>query len=110
VSPNTLANEVRFLNDAVAASKRRVDFVHLPLLDRTDLGYSAPLSDLKVGNAEVYLGLIHNMDTFKQRLDNARKYLREFKFAAPCGFGRISREQLQAVHDDHVKALDIFRH
>jgi len=108
-SPETLANEVRFLNDAVAVSKRHVDFVHLPMLDRSDVEYAAPLADLKVGKAEVYLGLIHNLGSFKQRLDNAHKYLHEFKIAAPCGFGRISPAQLQAVHDEHVKALEIFR-
>jgi hypothetical protein len=108
-APETLANEVRFLNDAVKVSKRRVDFVHLPMLNRVDVEYAAPLRDLAVGSSEVYLGLIHNMDSFERRLENARKYCSDFKIAAPCGFGRISPAQLEEVHDDHLKALEIFR-
>jgi hypothetical protein len=107
VQPSTLANSVRFLNEAVAAAKRKVDFVHLPTLNRTGAEYMAPLADLRVGGAEVYLGLIHNMESFKQRLDNARSYLQQFGIAAPCGFGRISPAELQAAFDDHVKALAI---
>ena len=109
VQPTTLANQVRFLNEAVAAAKRRVDFVHLPTLNRTDVEYMAPLADLKVGDAEVYLGLIHNMTSFRERLKNAHTYLPQFRIAAPCGFGRISPSELQAVFDDHIKALEIYR-
>ena len=108
VSPDTLANEVKFLNDAVAVSSRKVDFVHLPMLERTELEYAEPLADLNVAGAQVYLGMIHNMDTFQERLANARHYLSEFSIAAPCGFGRIPADVLQKRFDQHKKALEIF--
>ncbi|HTW86603.1 MAG TPA: hypothetical protein VMD75_01235 [Candidatus Binataceae bacterium] len=108
VQATTLANEVRFLNEAVARSKRHVDFVHLPTMNRTDDEYSSMLRDLKVGETEIYLGLIHNMESFKPRLAAARKYLKSFKIAAPCGFGRITPAQAQQVLKDHQQALAIF--
>jgi len=108
VPATTLANEVRFLSESVARSKRRVDFVHLPMMPRTDAEYSSALKDLKVGGADVYLGLIHNMESFKERLQVARRYLKNFKIAAPCGFGRITPAQANEVMKDHQRALEIF--
>ncbi len=108
VSPDTLANEVKFLNDTVAASPRKVDFVHLPMLDRADREYAQPLADLNVKDAEVYLGMIHNMGSFEERLANARHYLPEFSIAAPCGFGRIPADVLQKRFDQHQSALKSF--
>lgn len=108
VAPETIANEVKFLNDAVARSARAVDFVHLPMLNRTEPEYAAPLADLAVGDAEIYLGLIHNMDTFPVRLANARRYLKDFRIAAPCGFGRISSAELANLLGEHEQALEVF--
>lgn len=108
VAPDSIAYLVQFLNEAVARSRRRVDFVHLPMLNRTEPDYAAPLADLSVGDAEIYLGLIHNMDSFAERLANACRHLSRFKIAAPCGFGRISPAELQAVMDDHRKALELY--
>ena len=108
VQATTLANEVRFLSEAVARSKRKVDFVHLPMMNRADTEYSAALEDLKVGEADIYLGLIHNMESFKQRLGVARKHLKNFKIAAPCGFGRITPAQAQQAMKEHQQALEIF--
>lgn len=107
VKPDTIANEVRFLNDAVARSSRHVEFVHLPMLARTDEAYYAPLSDLAVRGADVYLGIIHGMDTFAQRVALARAHLDDFGIAAPCGFGRISPDALRAVLEEHARALDL---
>lgn len=108
VSPDTISNEVRFLNDAVARSTRKVDFVHLPMLDRSEPEYAAPLADLNVGDAEVYLGMIHNIDTFATRLANARRYLKDFAIAAPCGFGRITPDELAGIMREHEQALEAF--
>ena len=108
VEPETLAKQVKFVNDAVARSKRKVDFVHLPMLDRSDPEYATPLKDLEVNDAEIYLGLIHNMESFSVRLANARRCLPACKIAAPCGFGRIPPIQVQAVMDEHKEALGIY--
>ncbi|MGH7907506.1 MAG: hypothetical protein ACREP6_12860 [Candidatus Binataceae bacterium] len=104
----TLANEVRFLNEAVAHSKRRVDFVHLPMMNRSDVEYSQPLAELSTSGGDIYLGVIHNMESFERRLANARKFLPNFKIAAPCGFGRITPAEARQVFKDHQSALEIF--
>jgi hypothetical protein len=38
----------------------------------------------------------------------AHKYLKGFKIAAPCGFGRITPAQAQKALKDHQQALEIF--
>lgn len=105
VSPDTLEGQIKFLNEAVSVSKRKVDYVHLPMLNRTDLEYAEPLTRLSVGDAAVYLGLVHNMDTFKTRFANVQHYLDDFDLAAGCGFGRISRDELKIRFQEHKQAL-----
>jgi len=110
VSPKNLAMAVKFANAAVAASGRRVDFVHIPTLNTNDDAYYQPLRDLQVGDARVYLGLIHNMQDkarFCQRLALARKYLPDFGLGAPCGFGRENPETLPRLLQDHLDALEL---
>jgi hypothetical protein len=69
---------VKLANAVVAASGRRVDWIHLPVLDRSDDAFLAPLKDLNPQGARVYLGAIHNMARFKERIATARKYLPNF--------------------------------
>jgi methionine synthase II (cobalamin-independent) len=109
VKPTNSGRQVRFLNGAVAVSKRKVDYVHLPMIDDSSAEYAAPLKDLDVGKSDIFLGMIHNMKTFAERIREARKYLAEFKLAAPCGFGRISREELKVAMNDHKLALEMVR-
>jgi hypothetical protein len=47
------------LNAAIAASGRRVDFLHLPTLGTPDDAFFAPLERLRAPDAKVYLGAIH---------------------------------------------------
>ena len=89
-APDDLGAAVELANAFVAASGRRVDWIHLPVLNRTDDAFFAPLKNLKPHGARVYLGMIHNMETFDQRLAIARKYLPDFGVGAYCGFGRLS--------------------
>ncbi len=105
--PDDLGQAVRLANAFVAASGRRVDWIHLPVLDRSDDAFFAPLADLAPQNARVYLGAIHSMNTFAQRLAVARKYLPEFGLGAYCGFGRLSPSELPAVLADHLKAVEL---
>ena len=44
---------------------RRVDWVHIPTLDRTDDAFYAPLKRLDAKGARVYLGAVHTMATLK---------------------------------------------
>jgi hypothetical protein len=90
--PPDLTGSVILLNEAVAASGRRVDFVHLPTLGSAEDAFFAPLRDLDVAGAKVYLGAIHHMHAangLRRQLAAARKYLPQFGLAAPCGFGRV---------------------
>src|SRR5262249_11825890 len=42
---------------------------------------------IKAEGARVYLGAIHNMAGFEERIAMARKYLPKFGLGAYCGFG-----------------------
>jgi hypothetical protein len=97
---------VQLANAFVAASGRRVDWIHIPVLDRSDDAFFAPLRDLQPQGARVYLGAIHNMASFAQRVAAARKYLPDFGLGAYCGFGRMPVAELPAVLADHLKAVD----
>lgn len=107
--PDDLGPTVELINAAVEATGRRVDWVHIPALDRTDDAFYAPLSRLNPRGARVYLGLIHSMGNFKERLAAARKFLPDFGLAAYCGFGRTPPEELPQVMQDHLKALELDR-
>jgi hypothetical protein len=104
-APNDLGCAVDLANAAVAATGRRVDWVHVPTLDRTDDAFYAPLAKLDPNGARVYVGMIHSMPTFDQRLAVARKFLPDFGLAAYCGFGRTPPGELNQVLKDHLDAL-----
>ena len=81
--------------------------MHIPALDRSDEKFYAPLARLAPGDARIYLGLIHSMASFKQRLAAARRFLPAFGLAAYCGFGRIPPEELPQILEDHLTALKL---
>lgn len=103
-APDDLTGAVKMANAFVKHSVRRVDWLHLPVLDRSDEHFFSPLSYLKSGDARVYLGMIHNMEGFQQRLTTARKFLPEFGLAAYCGLGREDPAKLSMFLEDHLKA------
>ena len=104
-APNDLSATVRLANATVEAAGRRVDWIHIPVLDRSDDAFFAPLKDLKPKGARVYLGAIHHMDTFAQRIATARKYLPEFGVGAYCGFGRLPPSDMPKVLEEHRRAV-----
>lgn len=106
-APTSLDRAVALINASVKATRRRVDYVHVPTLDTVDDKFYSPLRDLDVDGARIYLGAIHNMATLKDRIAVARKYLPDFGLAAYCGFGRTRPEQMPQVLRDHLKALDV---
>lgn len=106
-APNDLGRAVDLVNAAIVSTGRRVDWVHIPALDRSDEEFYAPLARLTPAGARVYLGLIHSMASFKQRLAVARKFLPAFGLAAYCGFGRIPPEELPQILEDHLTALKL---
>ena len=107
--PPDLGRAVDLANAFVRASGRKVDWVHLPVLDREDEAFFAPLKGLKPKDARVYLGMIHHMDKFRERLNAARKYWSDFGVGAYCGFGRVPPAELPAILDDHLKAVEMAR-
>ena len=106
-APDDLGRTVELVNAAVARAGRRVDWVHIPTLDTLKEAFYAPLADLDVKGARVYLGAIHNMATLKARLDIARAFLPQFGLAAYCGFGRTPPEDLPRILQDHLAAVRI---
>ena len=58
---------------------------------------------------ESYLGLIHSMNTFRERLAAARRHLPDFGLAAYCGFGREPVSALPQILEDHLSAVRIAR-
>jgi hypothetical protein len=103
--PEDLSGAVEMANGLIEASGRRVDWIHIPVLDRSDDAFYAPLAGLKPQGARVYLGAIHNMERFPERIATARKYIKDFGVAAYCGMGRVPPADLPAVLDDHLKAI-----
>jgi hypothetical protein len=81
--------------------------VHIPVLDRSDDVFFAPLKDLRLQGARVYLGAIHNMPRFEARIATARKYLPAFGLGAYCGFGRLPASELPNVLADHLHAMEV---
>jgi hypothetical protein len=104
-APTDLSATVQLANATVAASGRRVDWIHIPILDAADDAFLAPLKELRPQGAKVYLGIVHNMERFATRLAAARKVLPDFGLAAYCGFGRIPPADMPAVLNEHVAAL-----
>ena len=105
-APADLSATVALANAVVEASGRRVDWIHIPVLPDAGDAFLAPLQNLKPGGARVYLGVVHHMDGFAVRIAAARKYLPQFGLAGYCGFGRIAPEQMPAVLDEHVRAIE----
>jgi hypothetical protein len=105
--PDDLGQAVKLANAVIAASGRKVDWIHIPVLDRSDDAFFAPLKDLQPKGARVYLGAIHTMSGFAERIATARKYLSGFGLGAYCGFGRMPPSQLPQVLADHLKAVEI---
>ena len=106
-APDDLAVAVAFANGAIGLAERRVDYLHLPALDRTDDAFYAPLARLELRGARLYLGLIHHLESFAERLAAARRYAPSFGLGAYCGLGRSDPATLDALLADHFAALRI---
>jgi len=94
-APADLSATVELANATVEASGRRVDWIHIPVLPDVGESFFAPLKNLKPRGARVYLGVVHHMDGFKDRMAMARKFLPDFGVAGYCGFGRVPPAELQ---------------
>lgn len=110
VEPTDLALSVRMLNEAAARAGRPLDFVHMPVpVNRSDDAYFAPLRDLRVGDARVFLGLVHyddGVEGTRARMKAAKKHLADFGIATECGFGRRRPETLPELLRIHRELAD----
>lgn len=106
---------VRMANEAVASSGRTVDFLHLAGSKTSrsdDDSFYAPLSELNVGDARVFLGLAMNVDGevgLKLREKTAHRYLTDFGVANYCGFGRQPGTDPIETLRVHRRLVDAFR-
>lgn len=106
VQPTDLALLTRMASESVAHFDRPIDWIHMPVpIDRDDDAYFAPLADLDVPDAQLFLGLIHPQDGMtgaRRRLEAARRFTRaRIGVATECGFGRrdpSTVRQLLALH------------
>lgn len=76
-------------------------------MNRRDDAFYVPLAGLKVGDARIYLGMIHRIDTLTERPSVVLKFPPEFSLGADCGFGRTRPAQLPQTLDEHIDALEI---
>lgn len=120
--PQDLTGVVLLLNHAVANTGRRVDFVHMPTVKSDGPDYFAPLADLKVNGARVYMGLIHALHDeggMQKQMEWIGRHIPDFGIAAPCGFGRgpgkmssqsglaTANAYMDGIIADHQKALTL---
>jgi hypothetical protein len=105
--PEDLSDAVNLGNALIEACGRRVNWIHVPMLDKVSDKFVAPLANLKPKGARVYLGAVHNMERFKERIGLASKYIRDFGVGAYCGFGRVPPAQMPQVLDEHLQAVKL---
>ncbi len=106
-APDSMDGAIELANAFIEGAGRKVDWMHIPVLDRTDASYYEALAGLRPLGANIYLGMVHNMENFETRFALARKHLPEFGVAAYCGFGRRRPEDLPQVLEEHLAALDV---
>ena len=110
--PPDLGPMVTCMNTMLDLSKRPVDFIHFPVLDKAGDDFYAPLKGLTTGGAKFYIGAIHNMadtDDYRRRLDQVSRYIANFGIGSPCGYGRLNPERLTGILADHLTALRLLK-
>ncbi len=106
-APADLSKTVELANRIIEVAGRPVSWMHLPVLDRSDDAFFAPLAKLRPQGARIYLGVIHNMSRYAARVAMARRYCKDFGVAAFCGFGRMSPSEMPQVLADHLRAAEL---
>ena len=112
VEPLDLSVVVRMANTACREVTRPIDYYHMPVpRNRDDEAYFAPLKDLAIDEAKLYLGLVHHTDGITgslRRVSTARKYVSGFGVATECGLSRRPKEtipELLRVHREVAAAM-----
>ena len=110
VQPKDSAILVEMMTGIAAATRRRIDFLHIPVpKDRTDDAYYAPLKAWKKpAGTGLYLGLLHHDDDTgdKARIAAARRVAQDFGLSAECGWGRTEPGRLPGLLKGHRIAAE----
>ena len=111
VQPKDSAILVEMMNGIAAATRRRIDFLHIPVpRDRIDDAYYVPLEGFKRSpKTRLYLGLLHHDDTAGDRARVAaaqRNVVGEFGLSAECGWGRTEPGRLPGLLKAHREAAE----
>lgn len=98
VEPIDMGKLVELNNLLLAAAKRSIAYVHMPVpIARTDDAYFAPLADLtRPAETELYLGLLHLEDGVggaAERVTAAKRVVSDFGVAAECGLGHWAKPE-----------------
>lgn len=112
VQPKDAAILVEMMEGIAAATKRPIDFFHIPVPKaRTDEAFYAPLRHWKrPAGTELYLGLLHHDDEAgdRTRVAVARKFIDDFGLSAECGWGRTEPGRLPGLLKGHRAAAEAF--
>jgi len=110
VQPKDAGLLVEMLEGIAAATKRRIDFFHIPVpKERTDEAFYAPLETWKrPPDTKLYLGLLHHDDDAgdKKRIAVAQMFIKDFGFSAECGWGRTKPDRLPGLLKGHRLAAE----
>lgn len=100
---------VRIANALVASTPRRVDFVHLPSTADAAGEFFAPLADLAIGDARVFLGVggRDGSEAIARRGRAAREFLPDFGISHYCGYGRDDAGRITELLDELRAAADL---
>lgn len=106
IEPNDLGNCVKFANMMQTLSEREINFFHMPVLrSRSDESYFDPLRNLRIGSAELVLGLVHytdGVDGARSRMEAANKIVTDYSIATECGFGRRDPQTIPGLLEIHA--------
>ena len=109
VEPKSLAVSVKLANLLVTSAGRPVSWMHMPVpKERDDADYFAPLSDLNIGETNLYLGLMHatdGLDGARRRIKAASDVCPRFGVATECGMGRRPPESIRPLLELHKSVL-----
>lgn len=108
--PKDMSLAVNLVNALSQQTPRPTDFFHIPVGRKAfDSDYYAALKNLKIGDARVYLGLIHDSEEdlvdFKRRLAAATQHLPDFGLASVCGYGRCNPSELRHALQVHRNVM-----
>jgi len=114
-SARDLSFVVRVANALVRNTPRCVDFLHLPVVPTAGREFFAPLTQLEIGAARVFLGVEakDGRDALLRRAQAAREFLPSFGISHYCGYGRDTVQEMPNLLGDlragaeHLKASSL---